>query len=92
MFIQLATTSGHKPSDRIGKIIEVAPYRRKDLIRLLVEGAEIPENQLNLELKGSPLVVEAIKRDLEESDDASRSETSAWKMAPRANVSESGYM
>jgi len=63
----------------IGEVYEcLPPYRRKDLIHLVLEKAEISETQLTLNLKGRPPSVEVLKRGDIESLDASRSETSKW--------------
>jgi len=54
------------------------PYRRKDLIRLVLEHAEVSETELRLAIKGRPPTVEVLKRGGNGSEPASRSETSKW--------------
>ena len=74
----------------IGEVYEcLPPYRRKDLIHLVLEKAEISETQLTLNLKGRPPSVEVLKRGDIERLDASRSETSKWLPGPNSNLSRS---
>ena len=54
------------------------PYRRKDLIRLVLEHAEVSETELRLTIKGRPPTVEVLKRGGNGSEPAPRSETSKW--------------
>jgi len=63
----------------IGEVYEcLPPYRRKDLIGLVVDRAEISETQLKLGFKGRPPSVEVLKRGEILRENASRSETSEW--------------
>jgi site-specific DNA recombinase len=63
----------------IGEVYEgLPPYRRKDLIRLVLDRAEVSESELRLAFKGRPPSVEVLKRGEIEREDAPRSETSKW--------------
>jgi len=58
----------------IGEVYEgLPPYRRKDLIRLVLDRVEVSESELRLAFKGRPPDVEVLKRGELERDDASRS-------------------
>jgi hypothetical protein len=54
------------------------PYRRKDLIRLVLDSAQVSETELRLGIRGRLPSVEVIKRGLPSTELAVRSETSKW--------------
>ena len=63
----------------IGEVYEgLPPYRRKDLIRLVLDQAQVSETELRLGIKGRLPSVEVLKRGAQIAELAPRSETSNW--------------
>jgi len=63
----------------IGEVYDgLPPYRRKDLIRLVPDRAQVSETELRLAIRGRLPNVEIIKRGLPSAELAPRSETSKW--------------